>query len=113
MGDKALRGNKLTRVNFKDGLSAKVIQIDPLAKSLTEAGHSGGAGKNLKTKSDFKLKNQIKKIQKTPNKKFKDVNLTGPHNFGVKVKGSKGKKNYIQETKRYHQAHKKMGLIKD
>ena len=107
MGDKALRGNKLTRVNFKDGLSAKVIQIDPLAESLTEAGHSGGAGKNLKTKSDFKLKNQIKKIQKTPNKEF-----TNPH-IGFKVKGSKGKKNYIQETKRYHQAHKKMGLIKD
>ena len=111
MGDKALRGNKLTRVNFKDGLSVK--QIDPLAARLTETGHSGGASKNLKTKSDFKLKNQIKKIKKTPDKKFKDVNLTGPHNFGAKVKGSKGKKNYIQETKRYHQAHKKMGLIKD
>ena len=111
MGDKALRGNKLTRVNFKDGLSVK--QIDPLAARLTETGHSGGASKNLKTKSDFKLKNQIKKIQKTPNKEFKNVNLTNPHDFGVKVKGSKGKKNYIQETKRYHQAHKKMGLIKD
>ena len=49
----------------------------------------------------------------TPNKEFKNVNLTNPHDFGVKVKGSKGKKNYIQETKRYHQAHKKMGLIKD
>ena len=72
-----------------------------------------GGAKKPKIKSDFILKNQIKKIQKTPNKKFKDVNLTGPHNFGVKVKGSKGKKNYIQETKRYHQAHKKMGLIKD
>jgi len=111
MGDKALRGNKLTRVNFKDGLSVK--QIDPLAARLTEAGHTGGASKNLKTKSDFKLKNQIKKIKKTPDKKFKDVNLTNPHDFGVKVKGSKGKKNYLQETKRYHQAHKKMGLTKD
>ena len=107
MGDKALRGNKLTRVNFKDGLSAKVIEIDPLGERLTQAGHSGGAGKNLKKKSDFKLKNQIKKIQKTPNKEF-----TNPQ-IGLKVKGSKGKKNYIQETKRYHQAHKKMGLIKD
>ena len=37
MGDKALRGNKLTRVNFKDGLSAKVIEIDPLGEKLTEA----------------------------------------------------------------------------
>ena len=103
--------SKYYRVGLKEGLSVK--QIDPLAARLTEAGHSGGASKNLKTKSDFKLKNQIKKIKKTPDKKFKDVNLTNPHDFGVKVKGSKGKKNYIQETKRYHQAHKKMGLIKD
>ena len=55
-----------------------------------------------KTKSDYKLENQVKKIKKTPDKEFKDVNLTSPHNFGVKVKGSKGKKNYIQMTKYYH-----------
>ena len=72
-----------------------------------------GIPRHIRTKSDFKLKNKIKKIQKTPNKKFKDVNLTNPHDSGVKVKGSKGKKNYIQETKRYHRAHQRMGLIKD
>ena len=50
----------------------KVKQIDPLASRLTEAGHTGGAGKSLKTKSDYRLKNQLKKIQKTPDKKFKE-----------------------------------------
>ena len=105
--------SKYYRIGFKDGLSVK--QIDPLAARLTEAGHSGGAGKNLKTKSDFKLKNQIKKIKKTPDKKFKEDKTyelsTGK--FGKIIKGSEGKKKYLQETKRYHQAHKKMGLIKD
>jgi hypothetical protein len=32
---------------------------------------------------------------------------------GSTVKGKVGKKNYSKETRRYHQAHKKMGLIKD
>ena len=78
-----------------------------------------------KTKSDFRLKDQVKKIQKTPDKKFKynnpettkvksdrtgkihDVQKTNP------VKGSRGKKKYIQDWKKGHQAHKRMGLIKD
>ena len=58
------------------------------------------------------LKNQLKNIQKTPNKEFKKVNLKMPED-GSTVKGKVGKKNYKKETKRYHQAHKRMGLIKD
>ena len=77
-----------------------------------------------KTKSEYKLKNQVKKIQKMPDKKFKynnpetrkgktrhgfvhDIQKTKP------VKGSIGKKKYIQDWKKGHQAHKRMGLIKD
>jgi hypothetical protein len=75
-----------------------------------------GLGKALKKtpkkKSDFKLKNTLKRIQKTPDKKFTKVNLKMPED-GSTVKGKVGKKNYSQETRRYHQAHKKMGLIKD
>jgi hypothetical protein len=75
-----------------------------------------GLGKALKKtpkkKSDFKLKNTLKRIQKTPDKKFTKVNLKMPED-GSTVKGKVGKKNYSQETRRYHQAHKRMGLIKD
>ena len=49
----------------------KVKQIDPLASRLTEAGHTGGASKSLKIKSNFKLKNQIKKIKKLLTKSLK------------------------------------------
>jgi len=66
------------------------------------------------TKSDYALKHQIKRIQKTPDKKFKHQN---PETEKVKslrtgrvyevrkkdpVKGSIGKKTYIQDTKYYH-----------
>ena len=78
-----------------------------IAKVIT-----GGAKKVVKTKSDFRLKNTLKKIQKTPDKNFTKVNLKMPED-GSTVKGKVGKKNYSQETKRYHQAHKKMGLITD
>jgi hypothetical protein len=71
-----------------------------------------GAKKTIKTPSDFILKNQLKNIQKTPNKEFKKVNLKMPEDVST-VKGKVGKKNYKKETKRYHQAHKRMGLIKD
>ncbi len=77
-----------------------------------------------KLKSDYRLKNELKRIQKMPDKKFKshnpatekvksrhgqvhEVRKSGP------VKGSLGKKTYKQDTKRYHHAHKRMGLIKD
>ena len=81
------------------------------AKTVTKI-ITGGSKKVGKTKSDFRLKNTLKKIQKTPNKKFTKVNLKMPED-GSTVKGKVGKKNYSQETRRYHQAHKRMGLIND
>ena len=74
-----------------------------------------------KTKSDFSLKNQIKKIQKEPDKRFKSHNpatekvksLRTGREFEVRkkdpVKGSLGKKTYIQDTKYYHHANKPKG----
>ena len=71
-----------------------------------------------KTKSDFRLKHQVKQIQKSPDKKFKHQNpetekvkslRTGRvHEVRKKdpVKGSIGKKTYIQDWKRYHHANK-------
>ena len=59
------------------------------------------------------LKHQIKRTQKTPDKNFKHVNLDtvkhkNPRTGIVQnvqshklVKGSKGKKNYIQKMKEY------------
>ena len=80
--------------------------------AIIKGATTGGAKKTIKTPSDFILKNQLKNIQKTPNKEFKKVNLKMPED-GSTVKGKVGKKNYSKETRRYHQAHKKMGLIKD
>ena len=71
-----------------------------------------------KTKSDFRLKHQVKQIQKSPDKKFKHQNpetekvksLRTGREFKVRkkdpVKGSLGKKTYIQDTKYYHHANK-------
>jgi len=77
-----------------------------------------GIPRHIRTKSDFKLQQAIKKVKKMPDKEFKHVNLetrtyTNPRT-GRKVtvqksdpvKGSVGKKNYIQEMKRYHHANK-------
>ena len=115
--------SKYYRVGLKEGLSVK--QIDPLAARLTEAGHSGGAGKSLKKKSEYRLKNKLKRIQKEPDKKFKSSN---PATEKVKsdrtgrvsevrkkdpVKGSLGKKTYKSDVIKYHRAHQRMGLIKD
>jgi len=80
--------------------------------------------KTTKTKSDFKLKNTLKRIQKMPDKKFKTQNPateqgTTRHGFVYEkrktspVKGSLGKKTYKSDVKIGHQAHKRMGLIKD
>jgi len=77
-----------------------------------------GIPRHIRTKSDFKLQQAIKKVKKMPDKKFKYVNLetrtytnprTGRKETVQKsdpVKGSVGKKNYIQEMKRYHHANK-------
>lgn len=131
MADKALRGNKLTRIGFKQGGAYGPLRgttAGGVAKAFRgKAGfkESQALQKKLpKTKSEYKLKNQVKKIQKMPDKKFKynnpetrkgktrhgfvhDIQKTNP------VKGSIGKKKYIQDWKKGHQAHKRMGLIKD
>ena len=83
-----------------------------------------GVKKIPKTRSDFKLKNTLKKIQKTPDKNFKSSNPAtekGTTRHGVvyekrkntPVKGSKGKKTYKSDTIKYHRANQRMGLIKD
>ena len=120
MADIALRGNKLTRVGFKLGGA-----YGPLRGTT-----AGGVAKAFRGKAGFKesqalqnkiLKNAIKRTKKMPDKKFKHVNLdtvkhTNPRPkvagksggktydipTGKSVKGSKGKKNYIQMMKYYH-----------
>ena len=88
-----------------------------------------GVGKALekspKKKSDYRLKNKLKRIQKEPDKRFKSSNpatekvksdRTG-RVFEVRktdpVKGSLGKKTYKSDVTKYHRAHQRMGLIKD
>jgi len=78
-----------------------------------------------KKRSDFKLKNKLKRIQKTPDKNFKSSNpatekkvsdRTGFTHYERKttpVKGSLGKKTYKSDVTKYHRAHQRMGLIKD
>jgi len=80
--------------------------------------------KTPKKRSDFKLKNKLKRIQKTPDKNFKSSNPAtekGKTRAGVvyekrktsPVKGSLGKKTYKSDITKYHRAHQRMGLIKD
>lgn len=80
--------------------------------------------KTPKKKSDFRLKNTLKRIQKTPDKNFKSSNPAtekGKTRHGVvyekrktaPVKGSLGKKTYKSDVTKYHRAHQRMGLIKD
>ncbi len=113
MGDKALRGNKLTRIGFKQGGA-----YGPLRGTT-----AGGVAKAFRGPSGFKesqalqkkiLKNAVKKTQKMPDKKFKSQNpatekvksdRTGKvHEVRKKdmVKGSLGKKTYKQDMKYYH-----------
>jgi hypothetical protein len=73
------------------------------------------------TKSDHALKQAIKQVKKMPDKKFTSVNLekvkvtsdrTGKSFYVNKtdpVKGSKGKKNYIQMMKYYHHRNQPKG----
>ena len=172
MGDKALRGNKLTRIGFsragpvgnlpwvrgtsrpgvrkapRGAEHKKTIKQEKEYEKLTGSARKTGNIKNkkgevigsriakagslkamgiprhIRTKSDFRLKNQLKRIQKMPDKKFKSYNpaketrksrhgtVHEVHKPGP-VKGSLGKKTYKGHTKRYHHAHKRMGLIKD
>ena len=93
--------------------------------AILKGGATGGAKKSGKTISDFRLKNQLNRIQKMPDKKFKHQN---PETVKVKsdrtgkvsevrkkdpVKGSLGKKTYKQDFIKGQRAHKRMGFIKD
>ena len=94
--------------------------------SVRKAGSAKAMGtpRPHKTKSDYRLKHELKRIQKMPDKKFKSYNpakekiktrhgrVYEVHKSGP-VKGRLGKKTYKGHTKRYHHAHKRMGLIKD
>ena len=83
-----------------------------------------GIPRHIRTKSDFRLKNQLKRIQKMPDKKFKSYNpaketrksrhgtVHEVHKPGP-VKGSLGKKTYKEHAIKGHRAHQRMGLIKD
>ena len=132
MADIALRGNKLTRIGFKQGGAYGPLRGTSGPKGVAKAfrGKEGfkesqALQKKLpKTKSDYRLKNELKKIQKMPDKKFKHQN---PETKTVKsrhgnvhevrktdlVKGSKGKKTYKSDWIKGHRAHQRMGLIKD
>jgi|TARA_B110000914_G_C15371914_1_gene403585 hypothetical protein len=78
-----------------------------------------------KKRSDFKLKNTLKRIQKTPDKNFKSSNpatekkvsdrtgFTHHERKTTPVKGSLGKKTYKSDVTKYHRAHQRMGLTKD
>ena len=130
MSDKALRGNKLTRIGFKQGGAYGPLRGTSGPKGVAKAfrgkaGFKESQALQKKLKSDYRLKNELKRVQKMPDKKFKSHNpatekvksLRTGRVFEVRkpgpVKGSLGKKTYKQDTKRYHHAHKRMGLIKD
>ena len=128
MADIALRGNKLTRVGFKQGGAYGPLRgttAGGVAKAFRgKAGFKESQALQKKLKSDYRLKHELKRIQKMPDKKFKsynpakekvrtrhgrvyEVHKTDP------VKGSKGKKTYKQHWVKGHRAHQRMGLIKD
>ena len=80
--------------------------------------------KTPKKKSEYRLRNQLRRIQKEPDKKFKHQNPATEkaktrHGFvydrrkNTPVKGSLGKKTYKSDVTQYHRAHQRMGLIKD
>ena len=121
MGDISIKGRspllKGGRVGFKIGGA-----YGPLRGTT-----AGGVAKAFRGKEGFKesqalqkkiLKHNIKRIQKTPDKRFKSHNpetekvksLRTGREFEVRkkdpVKGSLGKKTYIQDTKYYHHANK-------
>ena len=124
MGDISIKGRsplvKGGRVGFKQGGA-----YGPLRGTT-----AGGVAKAFRGKAGFKesqklqdkiLKHNVKRIQKTPDKKFKYNNpetekvkslRTGRvHEVRKKdpVKGSIGKKTYIQDTKKYHHRNQPKG----
>ena len=125
-----IRTTKLKRGADQEFTLQKGVSAAPIKQSrIADTGlHKGSVRKATspkvmgtqrpKTKSDFRLKNLVKKIQKEPDKRFKSHNpetekvksLRTGREFEVRkkdpVKGSLGKKTYIQDTKYYHHANK-------
>ena len=124
MGDISIKGRspllKGGRVGFKQGGA-----YGPLRGTT-----AGGVAKAFRGKEGFKesqalqkkiLKHNIKRIQKTPDKRFKSHNpetekvksLRTGRVFEVRktdpVKGRIGKKTYIQDTKYYHHRNQPKG----
>ena len=132
MSDKALRGNKLTRVGFsRAGSVGNLPWVRGTSRPGVKKAPRGAEHKEaikqeqkLKKKSDYRLKNELKRVQKMPDKKFKSYNpaketrksrhgtVHEVHKPGP-VKGSLGKKTYKQHAIHGHRAHQRMGLIKD
>ena len=132
MSDKALRGNKLTRIGFsRAGPVGNLPWVRGTSRPGVKKAPRGAEHKEaikqeqkLKKKSEYRLKNTLKRIQKMPDKKFKHQN---PATEKVKtrhgreyevrkkdlVKGSLGKKTYKSDWIKGHRAHQRMGLIKD
>ena len=127
-----IRTTKLKRGADQEFTLQKGVSAAPIKQSrIADTGlHKGSVRKATspkvmgtqrpKTKSDFRLKHQVKQIQKSPDKKFKHQNPatekgTTRHGFvyekrkSAPVKGSLGKKTYIQDWKGYHHASQPKG----
>ncbi len=84
----------------------------------------GGSKKTIKTKSDFKLQNTLKRIQKRPDKEFKSFNpktekrvsdrtgFTDYPRINTPVKGSLGKKTHKLDVIKHNRFLKENKLIK-
>ena len=91
-----------------------------IAKVITS-----GIKKAVKTKSDFKLQNTLKRIQKRPDKEFKSFNpktekrvsdrtgFTDYPRINTPVKGSIGKKTHKLDVIKHNRFLKENKLIKD
>jgi len=82
-----------------------------------------GAGVAIRGIGKAILKNTIKRVKKTPNKKFKNVTVKKKKikddrrpgkmktvDDKTPVKGKQGKKNYINSLRRYDRAHERMQI---
>ena len=135
MGDISIKGRspllKGGRVGFKQGGAYGPLRGTSGPKQIAKAfrGKEGfkesqALQTKLKPKSEYRLKHQLKRIQKEPDKKFKSHNPETEkgrtrHGFvyekrkSAPVKGSLGKKTYKSDWIKGHRAHQRMGLIKD
>ena len=120
MGDASIKGRspllKGGRVGFsRAGPVGNLPWVRGTSRPGVKKAPRGAEHKEaIKQEREWKLKHEIKKTKKMPDKEFKHVNLetkqiksdrTGKMVTVPKtelVKGSKGKKNYIQMMKYYH-----------